>query len=189
MKKVRHSVSSAEYKKLITHVMSNISLKEHNRTKLLRIFGVLYYTGIRLNEISYITIGKLKEIIAKHDGVIYTSKKDKERKLYLSDEACKKLKLLIKTETNDEAYLIRSWNKETTPMHPISLISSVNNYMKSVLGAGYTSHSFRQGIISQMLEAQVATPAVRDFIGHANAVTTLKYAKATDSYIHNSLVR
>ena len=169
--------------------MSNVSLKEHNRTKLLRIFGVLYYTGIRVNEISAITIGKLKEIIQDHDGVIYTSKKNKERKLYLSDEACKKLKQLIKGETNDEAYLVRSWNKETTPMHPISLINAVNSYMRDVLGAGYTSHSFRQGLISQMLEAQISTPAVRDFIGHADAATTLKYAKATDSYIHNSLVR
>ena len=189
MKKIRHSVTDIEYQKLITHTMSDVSLKEHNRTKLLRVFGVLYYTGIRLNEITYITIGKLKQLVAEQGGVIYTSKKDKERKLYLSETACKKLKQLVKDETNEDAQIASSWNKQTTSMHPIALISLVNDYMKKVLGVGYTSHSFRQGIISQMLEAQVATSAVRDFIGHADAATTLKYAKATDSYIRSSLVR
>ena len=189
MKRIRHSVGSAEYKKLITHAMSDVTLKEHTRKKLLRIFGVMYYTGIRVNEIAHITIGKLLQLTTEQGGVIYTSKKDKERKLYLSAEACKKLKQLIKDETNPDAHIASSWNKPTTPMHKISLIKLVNDYMKKVLGAGYTSHSFRQGLISQMLEAQIATPAVRDFIGHADAATTLKYAKATDEYIHSSLVR
>ncbi|MGE4396079.1 MAG: tyrosine-type recombinase/integrase [Sulfurimonas sp.] len=189
MRRVRHSVSSAEYQKLITYTMSDITLMEHNRTKLLRIFGVLYYTGIRLNEISYITIGMLKQIITEQGGVIYTSKTDKERKLYLSENACKKLKQLIKDETNPDAHLAPSWNKATTPMHPIALITLVNDYMKKVLGNGYTSHSFRQGIITEMLSSGVATKVAQEFIGHSSPTTTLRYDKPTEARIRNSLVR
>lgn len=189
MKKVRHSVGSAEYDKLVTHTMSDVSLKEHNRAKLLRIFGVLYYTGIRLNEISHITIGKLKQLTTEQGGVIYTSKTDKERKLYLSDNACKKLKQLIKGETNLDAQIACSWNKATTPMHSISLISLVNSYMKKVLGAGYTSHSFRQGVITDMLSSGVATKVAQEFIGHSSPATTLRYDKPTEARIRNSLVR
>jgi len=189
MKRVRHSVGSAEYQKLVTHTMSDTSLQEHNRIKLLRVFGVLYYTGIRVNEISLITIGKLKEIIAEQGGVIETTKTQKERKIFISADAAKKLNKLIKDEDNNAALLIPSWNRKTTPMHPISLISLVNGYMKKVLGAGYTSHSFRQGIITDMLSSQVATKVVQEFIGHANAATTLRYDRPTDARIKNSLVR
>lgn len=189
MKRIRHSISGDEYEKLITHVMSNVNIQEHNRTKLLRIFGVLYYTGIRLNEITHITIGKLRELVADQGGVIYTSKTDKERKLYLSETACKKLQRLIKNETNDNAHIAASWNKVTTPMHSIALISLVNGYIKEVLGNGYTSHSFRQGIITDMLASGVATKVAQEFIGHASAATTLRYDRPTPERIRNSLVR
>lgn len=188
-KRIRHSIDRAKYLKLITHVKSDVDLKEHNRIKLLRIFGVLYYTGIRLNEIHHINIGKLRELIAEQGGVIYTSKKDKERKLFFSDTACKELTKLIKHETNPLAQIASSWNKQTTAMHPISLINSVNKYMQKVLGAGHTSHSFRQGILSEMFESHVDTGTCRDFIGHADATTTLKYKVSTDNHIRSSLVR
>lgn len=188
MKRIRESIGSEEYKRLITYTMSDTELKEHSRAKLLRIFGVLYYTGIRLNEIGLITVGKLQEMAENEGGVIYTPKKDKERKIYLSQEACKKIKSLTKGQKSEE-YVASSWNKATTPMHPTSLIQLVNKYMKKVLGSGYTSHSFRQGIITDMLAANVSTATVRDFIGHKDSSTTLRYARPTDEHIRSSLVR
>lgn len=188
MKRVRYSIGSDEYKRLITYTMGDCSLKLHSRKKLLKIFGVLYYTGIRLNEIAYITVAKLREIIKNEGGIIYTSKKDKQRQLYFSEEACKSIKKLIKDDAG-ENYIATSWNKTTTPMHHISLIQMVNKYMLKVLGAGYTSHSFRQGIITEMFRAKVSTAEVQKFIGHSDPATTLRYAKPTDADVKNSLVR
>lgn len=188
MKRIRHSISKEQFDMLTTHTLSDPSLKQHNRVKLLTVFSTLYYTGIRLNEISYITVGKLRELIAEGGGVIYTSKTDKERRIYLSTDAAKALKKLIKDE-DDTTYLAHAWNKKTTPMHNIALISLVNNYTKKVLGSGYTSHSFRQGIITDMFAAGAATKVVQEFIGHASPSTTLQYDKPTEQRIRNSLVR
>ena len=188
MKRVRKSISEGEYTKLITHTLSDPTLKDHSRVKLLRVFHVLYFTGIRVNEISHITIGKLKEIIKAGEGIIYTSKKDKERVIYLSEQGAKKLSQLTKDE-EDHNYLVCSWNKATTPMHPISLIKLVNDYMKKVLGAGYTSHSFRQGIVTDMFSSGAATKVVQMFIGHADAATTLRYDTPTPARIKSALVR
>lgn len=189
MKRIRNSIGEPEFKRLITHVMSDTSLKDHSRIKLLRVFNVLYYTGMRINEVNLFTVAKLRELIKTGEGVIYTPKKAKERKIFLSRDAVKNLKHLIKKEDNDKAYLTSSWNKETTPMHETSLIQMVNAYMKKVLGSGYTSHSFRQGIITDMFAAHVSTAIVQQFIGHADPSTTLRYARPTDEHIRSSLVR
>jgi len=189
MKRIRNSVGEREFKQLVTHVMSDNCLKEHSRIKLLRIFNILYYTGMRVNEVNLITVEKLRELIKNGEGIIYTPKKAKERKIFLTKEGTKQLKALIKKEDNDKAYITSSWNKETTPMHEISLIQMVNTYMKKVLGNGYTSHSFRQGIITDMFAAHVSTATVQQFIGHSDPSTTLRYARPTDEHIRSSLVR
>jgi integrase len=107
---------------------------------------------MRINEVNLLTVAKLRELIKAGEGVIYTPKKAKERKIFLSHDAVKNLKHLIKKEDNDKAYLTSSWNKETTAMHETNLILMVNIYMKKVLGNGYTSHSFRQMMILVKLD-------------------------------------
>ena len=189
MKRVRHSIGSAEYQKLTEHTLADPSLRDHSRAKLMRIFTVLYYTGIRVNEITEFTIGKLRELLAAQEGVIHTSKKDKERMLWLSDEACEDLKELIESAPDDRAYISSSWNKPTTPMHPLALIRLVNGYMKKVLGSGYTSHSFRQGLITEMFAQRIATATVQHFIGHEDPATTIRYAKPTGAQMREALVR
>jgi len=189
MKRVRNSIGKDEFKRLITYTLGDPNLKEHSRNKMLRILAVLYYTGMRVNEVALIRVEQLRELIANREGVVFTPKKSKERKIFLSEEAAKELKKLINDEEENRAYIASSWNKKFTAMHPISLIQFINKYMKQVLGNGYTSHSFRQGIITDMFAAHVSTATVQQFIGHSDPSTTLRYAKPTDEHIRSSLVR
>lgn len=188
MKRIRHSITTKEYNQLMTYARSDPTLKEHKRLKLLRIFTLMYYTGIRINEISLLTIGKLHELIEELSGVIDTPKKEKERMLHLSEDAAKRLKQLIKDE-DPHTLFVHTWNRSTTAMHKISLISMVNGYLQQVLGAGFTSHSFRQGIITDMLAANINTKIVQEFIGHADAKTTLGYGKPTKAQVRRALIR
>ena len=188
MKRIRRSVTDQEYQKLITHTKSDPGIKEHKRLKLLRIFTLLYYTGMRINEVSLIKIEKIHELIDQSKGIIDTPKKENERELHFSPAACKSIKLLIKDAAPEENF-IYAWEKKTTPMHKISLIAMVNTYMKQVLGQGYTSHSFRQGIITDMFAAGLSTPMVQKFIGHSDPKTTLHYAAPTSAQVHNALIR
>jgi len=188
MKRIRRSVTDKEYQKLITHTKSDPGIKEHKRLKLLRIFTLLYYTGMRINEISLIKVEKINELIDESKGIITTPKKENERELHFSADAAKQMKQLTK-DAEPHENLIYSWDKKTTPMHKISLISMVNTYMKQVLGSGYTSHSFRQGIITDMFAAGLSTPIVQKFIGHADPKTTLHYAAPTSAQVHSALIR
>jgi len=61
--------------------------------------------------------------------------------------------------------------------------------MKEALGDGFTSHSFRQGLISEMGSKSVNVKIISKFIGHKDIKTTLGYIKPTDSDIENALVR
>jgi site-specific recombinase XerD len=188
-KRIRHSVGEAEFKKLVTHTMSNSEIKEHTRLKLLRAFHSLYYTGIRVNEVQDLTIEQVKDLIDNKSSTIYTSKSNKERQLYISDEAAKKFKKLIDPKDENEHRWIHSWSDKTKPMHKISLIQLVNRYMKDVLGTGFSSHSFRQGIITDMFARGVGTKVVQQFIGHSSAATTLRYDTPTPERIKQALVR
>ncbi|RXJ98686.1 hypothetical protein CRV02_13120 [Arcobacter sp. CECT 8989] len=61
--------------------------------------------------------------------------------------------------------------------------------MKEILGEGFTSHSFRQGLITEMGSKSINIKIISNFIGHKNVSTTLGYIKPTDNQIKNSLVR
>jgi len=61
--------------------------------------------------------------------------------------------------------------------------------MKEILGEGFTSHSFRQGLITEMGSKSINIKIISNFIGHKNVSTTLGYIKPTDDQIKNSLVR
>ena len=61
--------------------------------------------------------------------------------------------------------------------------------MKDALGDGFTSHSFRQGLISEMASKSVNVKIISQFIGHSDVKTTLHYVKPTDNDIENALVR
>lgn len=61
--------------------------------------------------------------------------------------------------------------------------------MKEALGSGYTSHSFRQGLITEMGSKSINTKIISKFIGHADVKTTMMYINPTDDDIMNSLIR
>ena len=61
--------------------------------------------------------------------------------------------------------------------------------MKSILGAGYTSHSFRQGLISEMGAKGINAKIISKFIGHSDVKTTMRYINPTDDDLKNAIVR
>ena len=154
------------------------------------IFCLLYYSGARINELSQIRYKHIKQIAEDGETVIITYKTKNERILYFSEKAVKELKKYFDVaDHNEEDYIICSWGKPKTRLHEISLINLVNKYMKKVLGAGYTSHSFRQGLLSEMGSRSVNPKIIQSFIGHSDVKTTLRYIKPTADDVKMSLVR
>ena len=188
-RRIKKSITQKEYKLLMNHTKGDDSLKKFNQERLLMIFFLLYYSGARINELSQIKYKHIKEIAKNGETVIVTYKTKNERILYFSDAAIKELKKYFDLEKEDEHYVIASWNDPKTKLHEISLINLVNKYMKKVLGAGFTSHSFRQGLLTEMGSRSINPKIIQSFIGHSDVKTTLRYIKPTADDVKMSLVR
>jgi len=188
-KRIKKSITEKEYKLLIRHTKGDESLKEFNRKRLLQIFCLLYYSGARINELSQIKYKHIYEIIETGETIIITYKTKNERILYFSNQAIKEIKKYFDLNQNEDHYIIASWNDPKTRLHEISLINLVNTYMKKVLGEGFTSHSFRQGLLTEMGAKSINPKIIQSFIGHSDVKTTLRYIKPTADDVKMALVR
>jgi len=150
---------------------------------------LLYYSGARVNELSQIKYKHIYEIMETGETVIVTFKTKNERILYFSEKAIKEIKKYFELNQNEDHYIIASWNDPKTRLHEISLINLVNTYMKKVLGEGFTSHSFRQGLLTEMGAKSINPKIIQSFIGHSDVKTTLRYIKPTADDVKMALVR
>jgi len=188
-KKIKKSITEKEYKLLLSHTKGDDSLKVFNRERFLRIFILLYYSGVRINELSQIRYKHIKEILENGETVIVTYKTQNERILYFSEQAIKDIRRYFVFTEDDNDYIVASWDNPKTRMHEISLINLVNKYMKKVIGEGFTSHSFRQGLLTEMGSRSINPKIIQSFIGHSDVKTTLHYIKPTADDVKMSLVR
>lgn len=189
MKKIKRSITEKEYKLLINHTKGDDSLKEFNKNRFLRIFSLLYFSGMRINEISQVKNQHIKEITNNGETIIVSHKTKNERILYFSEQAIKELKKYFDPAENENDFVVSSWDNPKTTLHEISLINLVNKYMKKILGEGFTSHSFRQGILTEMGSKSINPKIIQSFIGHSDVKTTLRYIKPTEDDVKMSLTR
>jgi integrase/recombinase XerD len=127
---------------------------------------------------------------------IISHKTSVERVIYFSDKAIKDLKKYfelphISSRNNEHISqrLFYSQNNPSKELNHLYFIKVVNKYIQTVLGKDYSSHSFRSGIITDMMKQNTNPKVVQSFIGHKNVQTTLGYYAPTKSTIRNSLVR
>jgi site-specific recombinase XerD len=129
------------------------------------------------------------ELLEEGETVVTTDKTDSERKLYASQAFQKELKLFFKNLKNKEDRVIHKINKPKEGIAIDTYLKLVNNSIKNTLGSGYSSHSFRQGLITEMVEKGINTKVVAKFIGHSNTQTTLRYVKVTEEDIKDANIR
>ena len=190
MKKIKENVTLIEYKKLMASARGSDAIQENTRTNLLRTFTILYFTGLRLNELQDMKIKHIKELLVDGTAKIKLSKTSTERKLYLTPDFKRQLEKLFDVQIEDASnrVIAKGINKKDG-INPITFIQQVNKFMKEVLGTGYTSHSFRQGLITEMGSKSINTKIISKFIGHADIKTTMRYINPTDADIMDSLIR
>lgn len=190
VKRIKESITEKEFKKLMSYVRGDDSIRENTRINLLRTFIFLYYCGLRLNEVQELKIIDVKNLLKNEMIKIYISKTSSERKVYLTPTFKKEInKLFDFTIENDSNKIIHKSTSKKTGINNIVFIQQVNSKMKEILGEGFTSHSFRQGLITEMGSKSINIKIISNFIGHKNVSTTLGYIKPTDDQIKNSLVR
>lgn len=165
--------------------------------KYRKIFTFLYYTGCRINEVLKIKTEDIQNILQHGEARILTTKTERYvgqefRTVYFSVTAI----AAIRKEFSDilhhpDAYCIRAYNNKDKEMNVIGLTNQLNKYLVKVFGhKDFTTHSFRRGIITEMiLDKNIKPEIVQAFIGHRNYTTTTRYVKPSNDDIRNSLIR
>lgn len=193
IKKIKESITEVEYKKLMNGVRGDDTLRKTTQQNLLRTFTILYFTGLRLNELQQMRLLHIKELIEKDSTKLILPKTKSERKLFAGDEFKKQLvKLFVIADTTDlEVRVITKASVKSgrTGINHEVFIKQVNSKMKEILGDGYTSHSFRQGLITEMGAKQINTKIISKFIGHSDVKTTMRYINPTDDDLKKAMVR
>jgi len=79
--RIKENVTAKEYKKLMTFVKEHENLRENSKLNLLRAFTILFYTGLRLNELQALRVGDIKELIKNRSVKVDLDKTSSARKL------------------------------------------------------------------------------------------------------------
>lgn len=191
IKRIKENITEVEYKKLMNQVRGDESIRDNSKQNLLRAFTILYYTGLRLNELQELRISNIVELVDTGSTKLVLSKTKSQRKLFAGDVFKKQLKKLFNlTSKLEERVITKGSNKlNRTGINPIVFIAQVNKLMKQILGDGYTSHSFRQGLITEMGSKQINTKIISKFIGHSDVKTTMRYINPTDGDLVKAMIR
>ena len=191
-KKIKENITEVEYKKLMSFVRGNETLRENTKLNLLRTFTILFFTGLRLNEVQELKIIDIKNLLENGTVKIDISKTSTQRKLYLTNSFQKELLKLFdfEIEDDDNRIISKGSNKnKKTSINKIVFIQQVNKIIKEILGEGFSSHSFRQGLITEMGSKSINIKIISQFVGHKNISTTMGYIKPTDEQIKEALIR
>lgn len=191
-KKIKENITEVEYKKLMSFTRGNETLRNNTKLNLLRTFTILFFTGLRLNEVQELKIINIKNLIENKNVKIDISKTSTQRKLYLTNSFQKELLKLFdfKNELDDNKIISKGSDKnKRTSINKIVFIQQVNKTIKEILGEGFSSHSFRQGLITEMGSKSINIKIISQFVGHKNVSTTMGYMKPTDEQILNNLIR
>ena len=176
----------------MSFVRGNENLRENTKLNLLRTFTILFFTGLRLNEVQELKIIDIRNLLQYGNVKINISKTSTERKLYSTNSFQKELIKIfdLKNENDDNKIITKGANKnKKTSINNIVFIQQVNTIIKEILGTGFSSHSFRQGLITEMGSKSINIKIISQFVGHKNINTTMGYMKPTDEQILNNLIR
>lgn len=192
VKKIKENITAVEYRKLMNSVRGNETIRANTKSNMLRTFCILYFSGLRLNELQDLRISNIRELIEKGTTKAILSKTNSERRLFITEEFKKELSKLFNLDVEDDRNRIitkGSCKSKRTAISDIVFIGMVNRTIQDILGKSFSSHAFRRGLITEMGSKSINTKIISKFIGHSSVKTTMGYINPTDADIVNCLIR
>tara|TARA_B100001063_G_scaffold230470_1_gene243625 strand:+ start:139 stop:735 length:597 start_codon:yes stop_codon:yes gene_type:complete len=192
IKRIKENITEKEYRKLMSFVRGDEKLRKNTKSNLLRTFTLLFFSGLRVNEVQELKIKDIKKLLDEESIKIEIKKTSNERKLYLTPTFKKELLKIFDFNLEEDYNRIitkGSCKNKYVGINNIVFIQQVNSVIKEILGIGYSSHSFRQGLITEMSSKQINIKIISKFIGHKNVSTTMGYINPSDEQIISSLIR
>lgn len=143
-------------------------------------YVLLFYTGMRINEMREITFDQIKTAIKHRELEITVHKTHRMHRYALTDDAIEYLKSLVTDlhKLTTQMHYNYVFGKDK-PAHPLALIRVLNQELKNAcehynIKRTIKSHSFRVGRITRLLR-KTDIVRVAQIIGHTRLDTTQVY--------------
>lgn len=187
--KIRENITEIEYQKLLIYLNGKENLTTNTKNNLKRTFILLYYTGMRVNEVKQLRVKDINTIFEKEELIVVTYKTRKERKLFFSKEAIRQIKkhFIFDNKAKDDDFIITVKGDTSKTPSSSTYISNTNSFIQEVLGHRHSSHSFGAGIITDMSKS-INPKFIKEFIGHSDIKTTMRYIRPTSEDLKKCLI-
>ena len=138
--KIRENITEVEYQKLLIYLTGKEDLTTNTKNNLKWTFILLYFTGMRVNEVKQLKVKDINTIFEKEKLIIVTHKTRKERKLFFSKEAIKQIKkhFLFNDNSRDEDFIITTKGNTLKTPSSSTFIAKVNSFIQEALGHRYS---------------------------------------------------
>ena len=179
-RKDRLPILKEDFERIIYLTKRDKSMKSVTKKKLLRAYTILYCTGARISEITNFNKEDIDFLLKNEYVILEDTKTNTMQRLEARGEA---LKIIESLNFNDcEDYLFYK-NNSNCSMTVGGLDKLVNTHLKKQLNQLYTSHSFRAGFITRVVEATGNIRTASALARHKNINTTLMYIGTSDKQI------
>ncbi len=173
-RKLPDSLSMEEIQRMFTSI--DLSQKHGHRNRA--ILEVLYGSGLRVSELTTLTVG---DVLFDQEILRVVGKGSKERLVPISREALKAIRLYLESR----AELLRENGKSPVALflnnrcEAISRVMIFNIIKKAAADAGIAKsvspHTMRHSFASHLLQAGAGIRAIQQMLGHADISTTEIY--------------
>jgi integrase/recombinase XerD len=183
--KDRQPISNPEFKRLIEVTQRDKALQRNTRLKMIRAFTLLRLSACRVSEIIEFSVADIDRIT--RTGSISLNNQNKTKKprlLRFNQNGITMLRSLDISDTNGALFYK---NASSSNMSVAVFTRELNKQIKKVLGDLYTSHSFRAGLITDILQATGNIKIAQAVAGHSSYKTTLEYIKASNEQIYEAI--
>ncbi len=189
MKRIKQNITKKHFDRLMSHLKADLDIREARRERLIKLFSLLYYTGIRINESTQLTNKMMTKFLEEKKLIIKAHKQDEEKYIYLTKNSRKMLKKYFKDiEDNDNLIFVSERANKKAPMEISSVIRDANSYLRRVFTDEYiTSHSFRQSLITDLAKSNVNTKVIQQLVHHKSISSTYRYMKFDEKDLTASL--
>lgn len=185
----RRGIFEEEYEELMMYVDQQV-LKPTSQDKLRKAFCLSYYFGTRISELLLLKRSDIYSLINAEEGkgVISLSNETKTKKprlIIVGKKGVQEIRELFEMEWDpiiDDMNMKVFQGHKGKPLGVPGFTTFINTHMKLALDSDlYTSHSFRAGIISEMLKKKVDISTISSFIGHSAISVTLAYHRPQET--------
>lgn len=189
MRRIKENISKEEFELLIRYLRVDNTIRDIRRDRLLKLFHLLWFLGIRVNETTQFTNNMMIELLQEKKLIIKSHKQGSEKLVYLTDSSQKILKKIFCDIKSNDNYIFVSERSKKSTLESASVIRDVNTYIRKVFGSKsrITSHSFRRSLISELAVRGVNIKVIQNLISHKSINTTYRYITTSETDLTDSL--